>query len=157
MLANAPAGHAGSGLGCCSIERLPARSGIGESRLSLGEREGDAMRICIFGKYPPIQGGVSTRTYWLAQGLAKLGHAVHVVTNAKEATLPYRMFMRDEDWARCNGRYGEGSVTVHWTECDKREWHIPSGTPYVTKLASLGLELARAQGIDLIYSYYVEP
>jgi glycosyltransferase involved in cell wall biosynthesis len=116
------------------------------------------MKICIFGKYPPIQGGVSMRTYWAAHGLAKLGHTVHVVTNAKEVNSPYRMFMRQEDWARCDGQYGAGSVKVHWTESyGRREWHIPSGMPYTTKLASLGLELADSQAIDIIYSHYVEP
>ena len=44
------------------------------------------MRICLIGKYPPIQGGVSMRTYWSAHGLAARGHEVHVVTNAKEAS-----------------------------------------------------------------------
>lgn len=116
------------------------------------------MNICIFGKYPPIQGGVSMRTYWVAHGLAKLGHNVHVITNAKEATLPYRMFMREEDWPRCDRQYGAGSVTVHWTESyGRRQWHIPDGTPFLTKLASLGLELTRKQTVDLIFSYYVEP
>jgi len=116
------------------------------------------MRICIIGKYPPIQGGVSMRTYWMAHGLARLGHTVHVVTNAREATAPYRMFMREEDWARCEAQYGAGSVNVHWTESyGQREWHIPDGKPYATKLASLALELVRHQPIDLIYSYYLEP
>ena len=43
------------------------------------------MRICIIGKFPPIQGGVSMRTYWTAHALAMHGYEVHVVTNAKEA------------------------------------------------------------------------
>src|SRR3954469_8313256 len=116
------------------------------------------MKICIFGKYPPIQGGVSMRTYWAAHGLARLGHTVHVVTNANEVALPYRMFMRGEDWTRCNGQYGAGSVEVHWTEpYGRRQWHIPNGTPFITKLASLGLELAHELSFDLIYSHYVEP
>jgi hypothetical protein len=40
------------------------------------------MRLCLIGKYPPIQGGVSARTYQLAHGLARRGHDVYVVTNA---------------------------------------------------------------------------
>ena len=44
------------------------------------------MRICIIGKFPPIQGGVAVRTYWVAHDLAARGHEVHVVTNAKEAS-----------------------------------------------------------------------
>src|SRR6185437_12919278 len=78
------------------------------------------VRICVVGKFPPIQGGVSTRTYWTAHGLAALGHEVHVVTNAKEAEAPFRMLMRPTDWARCGGAYGRGSVTVHWT--DPADW-----------------------------------
>jgi hypothetical protein len=67
------------------------------------------VKICIIGKYPPIQGGVSMRTYWHAHGLATLGHEVHVVTNAKEAVSPFRMYMRAEDWARCEAsRCGGG-------------------------------------------------
>jgi glycosyltransferase involved in cell wall biosynthesis len=112
----------------------------------------------MFGKYPPIEGGVSMRTYWLAHGLARLGHTVHVITNAKEVNLPYRMFMRDEDWARCEEQYGVGSVQVHWTEAyGQRQWHIPSSTPFITKLASMGLELTQSQTIDLIYAHYMEP
>ena len=53
--------------------------------------ESRIMRICIIGKFPPIQGGVSAQTYWSAHALARRGHDVHVVTNAKEAVAPYRM------------------------------------------------------------------
>jgi hypothetical protein len=59
------------------------------------------VRICIVGKFPPIQGGVSMRTYWAAHALAMRGHDVHVVTNAKEVRPPYRMHMRAQDWKRC--------------------------------------------------------
>src|ERR1700681_3880165 len=106
---------------------LPLKGGVRRARFDpeCGSPEGNTMKICIFGKYPPIQGGVSMRTYWVAHGLAQLGHAVHVITNANEVTSPYRMFMREEDWTRCDGIYGEGSVKVHWTETyGKREWHI---------------------------------
>ena len=71
------------------------------------------MRICVIGKFPPIQGGVSMRTYWTAHALAMRGHEVHVVTNAKEVRPPFRMHMRAEDWTRCEARYDAGSVTVH--------------------------------------------
>jgi glycosyltransferase involved in cell wall biosynthesis len=134
------------------------RSKITAQFLSVDTLEDDTMKICIFGKYPPIQGGVSMRTYWTAHRLAQLGHTVHVVTNAKEVELPYRMFMRDEDWARCDSQYSVGSVQVHWTESyGQYEWHIPSGTSSVTKLASLGFDITTKQAIDLIYSHYVEP
>ena len=116
------------------------------------------MKICVIGKYPPVQGGVSTRTYRYAHGLAARGHEVHVVTNAGEVAPPFRAHMRDEDWARCEGRYGEGSVTVHWTDpADRHQFHIPMGTPFVTKLSSLAAAVAGDIGADAIFSYYAEP
>src|SRR5262249_45564770 len=155
LLADPSAGDAGSRMGSRAPECIPAWA-IARGRRGLSRAARDplpectvrrpVMKICIFGKYPPIQGGVSMRTYWVAHGLARLGHTVHVVTNANEVTAPYRMYMREEDWARCDGKYDGGSVKVHWTESyGKREWHIPGGVPYVTKLASLGLELAQSE------------
>ena len=66
---------------------------------------GASVRICIIGKFPPIQGGVSARTYWGAHDLAARGHEVHVVTNAKEVRPPFRMHMRRQDWKRCEATY----------------------------------------------------
>jgi len=116
------------------------------------------VRICIIGKYPPIQGGVSMRTYWHAHGLAALGHEVHVVTNAKEAVSPLRMYMRPEDWARCQASYGAGSVTVHWTDpVDRSQSYIPMASPFVTKLAGTAAGVHAKAAFDVIYSHYLEP
>ncbi len=116
------------------------------------------MKICIVGKYPPIQGGVSGRAFRYAHALAERGHQVHVVTNAKEVRPPYRMIMRDEDWARCEADYGSGYVRVHWTDpVDGPQWHIPMGSPFVSKLASLGAAAGAEIGFDVVYSYYMEP
>ena len=42
------------------------------------------MKICFISKYPPIEGGVSARVYWLTKSLGEKGHEVHIVTNAQE-------------------------------------------------------------------------
>ena len=116
------------------------------------------MRICIIGKYPPIQGGVSMRTYWHAHGLAELGHEVHVVTNAKEVVAPFRMYMRPDDWARCQASYGAGSVTVHWTDpVDRSQSYIPMASPFVTKLAGTAASIHAKAAFDVVYSHYLEP
>jgi glycosyltransferase involved in cell wall biosynthesis len=116
------------------------------------------LRICIIGKYPPIQGGVSMRTYWTAHGLASLGHDVHVVTNAKEATLPFRMHMRAADWERCEASYATGSVTVHWTDpVDRSQFYIPMASPFVSKLATIAATAHSAHRFDVIFSHYLEP
>lgn len=116
------------------------------------------MRICVIGKFPPIQGGVSMRTYWTAHGLAGRGHDVHVITNAKEVEPPFRVLMRRPDWARCAGTYGKGSVTVHWTNpADRSQYHIPMASPFVSKLAGIALRLHAKRPFDVIYSHYLEP
>jgi glycosyltransferase involved in cell wall biosynthesis len=116
------------------------------------------VRICIIGKYPPIQGGVSMRTYRVAHALGARGHDVHVVTNAKEVRPPFRMHMRAEDWERCEARYESGSVTVHWTDpIDGSQSYIPMASPFVTKLAGIAAKVNAERPFDVIYSHYLEP
>jgi glycosyltransferase involved in cell wall biosynthesis len=116
------------------------------------------VRVCIIGKFPPIQGGVSMRTYRAAHALAARGHEVHVVTNAKEAEPPFRMYMRAQDWERCEARYGAGSVRVHWTDpVDRSQSYIPMASPFVTKLAAIAARVHSEYPFDVIYSHYLEP
>jgi glycosyltransferase involved in cell wall biosynthesis len=116
------------------------------------------VRICLIGKFPPIQGGVSMRTYWAAHALAARGHEVHVVTNAKEVRPPFRMHMREEDWQRCEASYGKGSVTVHWTDpVDGSQAYIPMASPFVSKLAGITVRLNSERPFDVIHSFYMEP
>jgi glycosyltransferase involved in cell wall biosynthesis len=116
------------------------------------------VRICIIGKFPPIQGGVSMRTYWSAHGLAARGHGVHVITNAKEAQPPFRVHMRPEDWARCEADHGVGRVTVHWTDpVDRSQLYLPMASPFVSKLAGLVAGLNSQHAFDVIFSHYLEP
>lgn len=56
------------------------------------------------------------RTYRYAHLLAAHGHDVQVFTTADEVKPPFRMFMRPEDWRKCNAQYASGRVQVHWTQ-----------------------------------------
>jgi glycosyltransferase involved in cell wall biosynthesis len=116
------------------------------------------VRICLIGKFPPIQGGVSMRTYWAAHALAARGHEVHVITNAKEVQPPFRMHMRAQDWQRCEAVYGRGSVTVHWTDpVDRSQAFIPLASPFVSKLAGIAVRVHAERPFDVIFSFYLEP
>jgi len=98
------------------------------------------------------------RTYWTAHGLARLGHEVEVITNALEAEPPFRLFMRDEDWQRCEGDYGAGRVRVHWTDpVDRAQFHLPMASPFVSKLAGIAARLHAERPFDVIFSHYLEP
>jgi glycosyltransferase involved in cell wall biosynthesis len=104
------------------------------------------------------------RTYWIAHDLAARGHEVHVITNAKEASPPFRIHMRRQDWKRCGGSYpaessgSGGSVTLHWTDpLDRSQHYIPLASPFVSKLAGLAAKLHTERPFDVIYSHYLEP
>ncbi|MGA8025510.1 MAG: glycosyltransferase [Bryobacteraceae bacterium] len=113
----------------------------------------------MIGKFPPIEGGVSMHQYWCAHSLARLGHQIHVITNAREVESQFRMCMRPDDWQRCEGEYPSGGyVRVHWTDAyDERQRHIPWHNPYATKLASLAAQVLQDYDLELIFSYYLEP
>ncbi|MFL6797938.1 MAG: glycosyltransferase [Xanthobacteraceae bacterium] len=112
----------------------------------------------MIGKFPPIQGGVSMRTYCVAHALAARGHEVHVVTNAKEVQPPFRMLMQSADWQRCEARLGAGSVKVHWTDpLDRSQRTIPLASAFVSKLAGMAIRLHDEHPFDVIYSHYLEP
>jgi glycosyltransferase involved in cell wall biosynthesis len=116
------------------------------------------VRICIIGKFPPIQGGVSMRTYWTAHALAACGHDVHVVTNAKEVAPPFRMHMRLQDWTQCECVHGLGCVTVHWSDpIDRSQSYIPMSSPFVSKLATIAAQVHSEHPFDVIFSFYMEP
>lgn len=118
------------------------------------------MRICAIVKYPPIQGGVSTYSYWMCHALAALGHQVHVVTNADEVEPAHRIWLRPGDEARLRARFDNGGlVQVRSTTASGRAEHqyIPAGNPTVTKLAAMATETVREHGCDVVFAFYLEP
>lgn len=119
------------------------------------------MNVCFLTKYPPIQGGVSMRCYWLARGLAQRGHTVNVVTNAFEVEAEYRITLEDADspWLAPDFTgSGGGRVVLKPTEpMSDALHHIPFANPFVSKLSALATESIRHDGADAIFSYYLEP
>lgn len=119
------------------------------------------MRLCFIGKYPPIEGGVSSSTYWLARGLAERGHVVHLVTNADEVEDKYRIHFEDDDWEWYQPEFESsgGKVHVYNAAGFSRDSmaHIPRSNPFVTKLASVATEIVRKHNCEAILAYYYEP
>ncbi len=114
------------------------------------------MKICIIGKYPPIEGGISSSTYWLAKSLGEKGHEVHVVTNALEVEDEYR-----ENLDLSDSNYRPKNVFVHSTDpsptLEANPSHIPFSKVYCEKIASLAIETIDEHGIDIIDSGYLLP
>jgi glycosyltransferase involved in cell wall biosynthesis len=119
------------------------------------------MKVCMIGKYPPIQGGVSMQNYWIAHGLAERGHQIYLVTNADEVEPEYRMYVEEDDKQWFEPRFEEVGGFVNLRNSERfnarRMSHIPQSNPYVTKLASIATDIVRQYDCELIYSYYFEP
>jgi glycosyltransferase involved in cell wall biosynthesis len=119
------------------------------------------VNLCFVCKYPPIQGGVSTDTYWIARGLARRGHRVDVVTNAGEVEERYRIRLEtgDASWYEPTFPDTGGRVMVHLTQAfDRRSMsHIPVSNPFVSKLAALATDVVRRHDSEAIFAYYYEP
>ncbi|MCZ7384504.1 MAG: glycosyltransferase family 4 protein [Candidatus Methanoperedens sp.] len=114
------------------------------------------MKICFISKYPPIEGGISSSTYWLAKGLGERGHEVHIVTNALEVEDEYREKFDIDD-----PNFAPKNVFVHSTDpsptMEANPNHIPFSKMYCEKLASLAIRTIEEHDIDIIDSWYLIP
>lgn len=110
------------------------------------------MRICMISKYPPIEGGVSARVYWLAKALGERGHEVHIVTNALEVEDDYKEQIDAKD-----PEYSPKNVYVHSISPELNPWHIPFSKAYTERIASLAIEVIEKYDCQIIDSYYVLP
>ena len=117
------------------------------------------MRICFVGKYPPIQGGVSSESYWAVRGLAEVGHQVYVVTNAAEVEEAYRIRLEPADAPQLEPTFPNGgAVRIFAPEpSSRRMYHIPLGNPFVSKLAGMATQVVREFDCDVIVGSYYEP
>lgn len=115
------------------------------------------MRILLIGKFPPIEGGVSGHTFWLARALASQGHIVDVVTNADECepTLTQLLYGNDSCWLQCPA--GSSALRIHQTIRVQPASFIPFAEPFVSKLFGLSLSVLEEHGCDVILGWYFEP
>lgn len=111
------------------------------------------MKICFITKYPPIEGGVSSRAYWLIRGLGREGCKVFVVTNAYEVENEFRENLTGTDLKD----YQPKNVKVYNTDPFIDPYFIPYFKPYTEKLASLAIDVIKNYDIQLIDSWYLLP
>lgn len=106
------------------------------------------MKVCIIGKFPPIQGGISAKTFWLSKGLADRDISIHVVTNANCVEREY--FIDDQYLDPIP------NLMTHPIGSDI-PWHIPDSALYVPRLLDKALEVVRNNSIDIIDTNYMVP
>ncbi len=117
------------------------------------------MKICLIGKYPPIQGGVSKSTFIASHDLARNGHKVHVITNSEEVEPAFRLLLSQEDIRKIDAVYGDGYVKVaNIDPINSREYsHIPYSSSFETRLFGLGSDLLAEGDFDVIIGWYLQP
>jgi glycosyltransferase involved in cell wall biosynthesis len=110
------------------------------------------IRLCVISKYPPIEGGVSSKTYWICKGLGKLGNKVYVVTNAWEVEKEFR-----EDIPKRELSELEPKNVRLFSTSSSPPFHIPYSQCYLSKLTSLALNVVKEYDPNVLFSFYFMP
>ena len=114
------------------------------------------MNICLIGKVPPIQGGVSRLTLETALHLGRAGHNVDIVTNADSSELGFRQLMLEDDQRYLNTLNSDRVFINNLSEFRSNS-HIPGSPAYQARLFGKGLEIIEQRQIDLIIGWYLYP
>lgn len=106
--------------------------------------------IVILSKYPPLEGGIAAKTYWMARGLAARGHEVHIITHGLDAGREYRI--------QGNNEHPEvvPNLLVHRPE-EEIPWHIPEDDEQVLALLDLTLRVIQEHKVQIVDTGYLVP
>lgn len=107
-------------------------------------------RIAFLSKFPPIEGGIAAKTFWLARGLAKRGHEVHVITHGISAGGEYRI----QDGEKIPQDIP--NLLVHRPP-DDIPWHIPEDNEQTLSLLDLTVNVVRKYDIQILDTGYLIP
>lgn len=99
------------------------------------------MKILLIGKYPPMQGGISTKTYWLYKQLEKDGVEFQIVT------------LNDSQYS--TNEHDLANVTV--VKEKEVPWHIPETSLVDDRLINAAHKVTNDFTPDLIETNYIWP
>ena len=107
-------------------------------------------KIAFLSKYPPLEGGIAAKTYWLARGLAARGHMVHVITHGISAGREYRIQ---------GGERSPATMSNLWVHRppDEIPWHIPEDNEHALALLDLTINVIREHAIQILDTVYLVP
>ena len=106
-------------------------------------------RIVYISKYPPLEGGISAKTYWLAQALGERGHHIHIVTDRKDIDKVHTI-------TTTTSIPNNANVTVHRPP-KAVPWHIPHDEHRTLSLLDMTIEVVKKEKPDLISAGYLVP
>lgn len=106
-------------------------------------------KIAGIGKFPPLQGGISSKAYWLANAMAKRGHMIHMVTERTDVDEVHSI--PGIDAIPCHP-----NVIIHRPD-EIVPWHIPDDRHRVLCLLNKLLEVLEREKPDVIEANYLVP
>ncbi len=101
------------------------------------------MNILYIGKYPPVEGGTSSASYWRIEALRKYSILFDVIT----------CISKDSDYYIPEYTAPEN---VHVIQ-EKISWHIPYSQLYSERLISKSLEMSERKNYDAVEGCYFFP
>lgn len=110
--------------------------------LEQGNQPHGYMKILLVGKYPPIQGGMASKAYWLCRSLDKMGFQFRIVT------------YRPEKYSVKGSKDDSKGIVVNEKE---PPWHIPSSSLVSDRLLNASLKIAESFSPDIIETNYLWP
>ena len=107
-------------------------------------------KIAFLSKYPPLEGGIAAKTYWLARGLAARGHMVHIITHGVSAGREYRIQ---------GGERSPATMSNLWVHRSPGEmpWHIPEDNENALALLDLTIRVIREHTVQILDTGYLVP
>jgi len=98
--------------------------------------------ILLIGKYPPMQGGVSSKSYWLFEKLKKHDFEFQIITSYVDRYITLKN--KEEKF-------------VHYITSKEVPWHIPNSELLFDKLLNKSLEVIKDFIPDIIETNYLWP
>ena len=99
-------------------------------------------RIAVISKYPPIEGGISSKTFWLSTALAEHGHEIHVVTDRIGLAPEYSL----QPYEDINDTK---NLFVHRASTEL-PWHIPNNNHSDLDLLNTAVQVIKETNTDVI-------
>lgn len=107
-------------------------------------------RIVFLSKYPPLEGGIAAKSYWITRGFAEAGHEIHVITDPIDAGGAYRIPASENPVPEVP------NLHVHRPE-NEMPWHLPDDTERFLALLNLTIEVIREYDIQILDTGYLMP
>lgn len=106
--------------------------------------------IAFLSKFPPLEGGIAAKTFWLTRGLAQRGHKVHIITHPVSAGREYSIQGAEDIPLE------SANLQIHRPPIEL-PWHLPEDNEYSLALLDLTVEVIRKHGIQILDSGYLVP